>query len=63
MLPLNIPEIERQARLMRDAELQRIGSVVSARFRVYGGLLAASVAAGLHAASDLVSGNKHAHRS
>jgi hypothetical protein len=62
---LNISDIERQARLLRAQELQRIEGIISARLGVYAHLLAASAAAGVHAVGKalrpLFSWNPQAH--
>ena len=49
MSPINITEIERQARQLRAQEMQRIQGVISARLRLYGQLLAATALSGLAA--------------
>ena len=48
---LNVSDIERQARLLRAQELQRIEGIISARLVVYARLLVSSAASGLQTVS------------
>lgn len=52
MDPIDIAAIEQRARQLRAEELQRIQGLLSARLRVYGHLLGASLHTGLVAASE-----------
>lgn len=66
MFPIDIPAIEQQARQMRAEEMQRIEGLISARLRVYGGLLAGTLMSALAAIGRSLrsqfSWNPQAHR-
>lgn len=47
MSPIDITAIEQQARRLRAEEMQRVQGLVSARLRVYGQLLTATVLSAL----------------
>ena len=63
---INVVVIEQEARQLRAKEVQRISGLVSARLRVYLGIIGATTMIGLTAAGKalrpLFSWNPHAHR-
>jgi len=54
MYPIDIPAIERQARELRAAEIQRINGLFAERTLLLTRLAASSILAGAHAISELL---------
>ena len=54
MFPIDIPAIERQARELRAAEIQRMNGLFAERTRLLTRLAATTAAAGAHAISEML---------
>lgn len=54
MYPIDIPAIERQARELRAAEIQRMNGLFAERARLLARLAAKSAVAGVHAISEML---------